>query len=55
MNCYRPLELFLAFIKVRQVQVKFKSHLFSMSILNPIPNQLGHMTYNERADSAITW
>ena len=25
------------------------------SSLNPIPNQLGHMTYNERADSALTW
>ena len=22
---------------------------------NPIPNRLGHMTYNERADSALTW
>ena len=23
--------------------------------LNPIPNRLGHVTYNERADSALTW
>ena len=23
--------------------------------LNPIPNQLGHVTYNERADSALSW
>ena len=22
---------------------------------NPIPNRLGHVTYNERADSALTW
>ena len=22
---------------------------------NPIPNRLGHLTYNERADSALTW
>ena len=25
------------------------------SFLNPIPNRLGHVTYNERADSALTW
>ena len=23
--------------------------------VNPIPNRLGHVTYNERADSALTW
>ena len=23
--------------------------------LNPIPNRSGHVTYNERADSALTW
>ena len=22
---------------------------------NPIPNRLGHVIYNERADSALTW
>ena len=24
------------------------------SSVNPIPNRLGHVTYNERADSALT-
>ena len=23
--------------------------------INPIPNRLGHVIYNERADSALTW
>ena len=26
-----------------------------LSVLNPIPNRLGHVIYNERADSALTW
>ena len=24
-------------------------------LLNPIPNRLGQVIYNERADSALTW
>ena len=30
-------------------------NLASEFFINPIPNQLGHVTYNERADSALTW
>ena len=28
---------------------------FISTSFNPIPNRLGHVTYNERADSALTW
>ena len=29
--------------------------LFAFQKLNPIPNRSGHVIYNERADSALTW
>ena len=27
----------------------------SQKYINPIPNRLGHVKYNERADSTLTW
>ena len=32
-----------------------RKNFIQIAYLNPIPNRLGHVTYNERADSALTW
>ena len=42
----------------REQLIFFLNFFFGQTLLgvvNPIPNRLGHVIYNERADSALTW
>ena len=54
--------LFLFWLSCRKMSITHFLTFFFYSgfdhaelCINPIPNRLGHVIYNERADSALTW